>query len=385
MLAVAAMAGAQSVFAQLNVPSDGSDGVLNITTNTVIDLSKASYSVWNQNNATNAGNGIYDPAKWAVVFKYSSVNIASNATITFLNHPSHAPVVWLVQSNVAVVGSVSLDGRQLVYDPIARLFPNEPAPGRFRGGAIGALGYGAGYGPNGGSAGDGQGGAYGSTYGNPQAIPLIGGSGSGPGVHYGVANNGPSGGGAVLIAAGGTVTINGHVTANGSGINGSGTDGGTDYSGGGAIRIVANSIQGSGSVSAAVVRTEANSISQNLVITPNTIIVPPGTTPVIWPATNAPTVTVISVNGASAPSDPLAGVLTSSDVNISTNNPVDIMLQAQNFPPSGVVVVRVTPKYANYFNVNASYVSGTFAQSTWKATTTFPNGFCVLQAHATSP
>jgi hypothetical protein len=61
------------------------------------------------------------------------------------------------------------------------------------------------------------------------------------------------------------------------------------------------------------------------------------------------------------------------------------MLQAQNFPPSGSIVVRVTPKYASYFNVNASYVSGTFAQSIWQATTTLPNGFCVLQAHATSP
>lgn len=81
------------LFAQLNVPSDGSDGTLNITTNTVIDLSKASYAVWNQNNSTNAGNGVYDSNKWAVVFKYSAVTIASNATVTFLNHPTHAPVV----------------------------------------------------------------------------------------------------------------------------------------------------------------------------------------------------------------------------------------------------------------------------------------------------
>jgi len=93
----------------------------------------------------------------------------------------------------------------------------------------------------------------------------------------------------------------------------------------------------------------------------------------------------MSVNGATAPPDPLAGVLTSSDVNISTNNPVNIILQSQNFPPNGSVVVRVTPKYAGYYNVNATYVSGTFAQSTWQATTTLPNGFCVLQAHATSP
>src|SRR5262249_23964325 len=87
-------------FAQLNVASDGSDGALNITTNTVIDLSKATTGIWSQHNSPNAGNGVYDSSKWAVVFKYSSVSIAINAMVTFLNHPSHAPVVWLVQSGV---------------------------------------------------------------------------------------------------------------------------------------------------------------------------------------------------------------------------------------------------------------------------------------------
>ena len=98
-----------------------------------------------------------------------------------------------------------------------------------------------------------------------------------------------------------------------------------------------------------------------------------------------PVLVVMSVNGASAPADPTARVLTSSDISISTSNPVDIILQSQNFPPSGIIVLRVTPKYAAYFNVNAAYVSGDFNLSTRKATTTLPNGFCVLQAHATSP
>ena len=89
-----------SSFAQIVVPSDGSDGALNITTNTVIDLSQAVTGSWSANNSANAGRGIYDPTVWAVVFKYSSVTIASNATITFNNHPSTAPVVWLVSGNV---------------------------------------------------------------------------------------------------------------------------------------------------------------------------------------------------------------------------------------------------------------------------------------------
>ena len=64
--------------AAITIPgADGSDGALNITDDTIIDLSQAVTGVWNANNTANAGKGIYDPAKWAVVFKYSSVTVAS--------------------------------------------------------------------------------------------------------------------------------------------------------------------------------------------------------------------------------------------------------------------------------------------------------------------
>ena len=54
--------------ADIVVPgANGSDGTLNITTNTVIDLSQAVTGNWDTNNAANAGKGVYDPEKWAVV------------------------------------------------------------------------------------------------------------------------------------------------------------------------------------------------------------------------------------------------------------------------------------------------------------------------------
>ena len=95
--------------AALNIPSDGSDGALVITANTVIDLSQAVTGNWDANNSANAGKGIYDSSKWAVVFKYSSVTIQGGATVTFKNHASRAPVVWLVQGDVTINGTVSLD------------------------------------------------------------------------------------------------------------------------------------------------------------------------------------------------------------------------------------------------------------------------------------
>ncbi len=92
---------------QLTIPSDGSDGAFNPTANTTVDLSQAITGTWNQ---PGTGAGVYDPSKWAVVFKYSEVNIPSGVTVSFTNHPSGAPVVWLVQNNVTVAGSVNLNG-----------------------------------------------------------------------------------------------------------------------------------------------------------------------------------------------------------------------------------------------------------------------------------
>jgi hypothetical protein len=363
--------------AQINAQSDGSDGALNITTNTVIDLRLASYAPWNHNNSTNAGNGVYDSNQWAVVFKYSSVNVASNATLTFSNHQTHAPVVWLVQSNVVINGTVRVDGQYKISSYPTGLIPSEPGPGGFRSGSAGPTGNSYGYGLGADNNSDHVPSKYASVYGNPQISPLIGGSGN-----YADGSTGAAGGGgAILIAAGSSVTINGAVTAKGATAE-------HQPAADGAVKIIADKVLGAGTIDASVdgrTRIEANQVSSQLNIFPNTVAVPPGAIANIWPAASAPTVSVVSVNGSPAPGDPLAGLLTSSDVNLSTNGVVSIMLQTQNFPPSGTVAVRVNPKYGTYFYANAVYQSGTFASSTWKATATLPPGFCVLQAHATSP
>ena len=87
----ALLASLPQAFAQLTIPSDGSDGAFNPAANIEIDLSEAITGTWSASNAANAGKGIHDPAKWAVVFKYSSVNIPPGVTVTFKNHPAHRP------------------------------------------------------------------------------------------------------------------------------------------------------------------------------------------------------------------------------------------------------------------------------------------------------
>jgi len=108
---------------------------------------------WDANNSANAGKGIYDAAKWAVVFKYTSVTIDAGATLTFTNHASRAPVVWLVSGNVTIAGNVRLNGASAVASPGLA----EPGPGGFRGGMSyftpGVAGS-AGLGPGGGRVGE---------------------------------------------------------------------------------------------------------------------------------------------------------------------------------------------------------------------------------------
>ena len=86
-----------------------------------------------------------------------------------------------------------------------------------------------------------------------------------------------------------------------------------------------------------------------------------------------------------APADPQATVAAAPDIGIQTNGPVTVVLQTQNFPTTGTVALRVVPTYAASWITNAAFVSGSSAFATWQLTARIPVGYCVLQAHATSP
>jgi hypothetical protein len=211
--AAAAVVPTTALALTVDYANKGTDGALVITANRTIDLSQSATRAWDATPEAR-GSGVYDPEKWAVVFKYSSVDIGPNATVTFNNHASRAPVVWLVDGDVTIHGTLSLNGQN--QDTDQNLFRlTEPGPGGFRGGdryvsasEPGAAGFGPGgaffyrgnpsvwqY-PSYAVVGQRSGPSIPSapTYGNGRIIPLLGGSG-GTGYFSSVGGNGGGGGG----------------------------------------------------------------------------------------------------------------------------------------------------------------------------------------------
>lgn len=406
---VATVTFATESHAQLNIPgADGSDGPLLVTTNTVIDLGRAVNGVWNANNTANEGKGIYDSNKWAVVFKYSSVIISNDATVTFANHPSRAPVVWLVANDVVIDGTLSLDGQSVGYNAPQLA---EPGPGGFRGGVgyfAPGVGRGSGFGPGGGYGGNyGSGGGYStagsgweysgsSTYGNPSLLPLIGGSGGG-----GYRDDGRGGGGgagAILVACAGSMTVSGSVHANG-GNNAGGGGGGS----GGGIRLLANSLSGAGTIHCLAgsgstagglgrIRIERITSTGNLQVAPDPSVVPlqAGATPLIWLPNDGPTARIVSIGGTNAPTDPRASFGTlGSDVTLPQVSTTPVVVETVNAEDASVVTIRVTPRangnYTDVVATNRQVVSISPLVIRWTADVPVNNGYSAVQVKVVRP
>jgi hypothetical protein len=384
--------------AQLSIPSDGSDGALVINSSTTIDLSQAPTVAWNT-PAPIPGKGVYDASQWAVVYKYSSVNISGQLGVFFLAHPSGAPVVWLVDGDVTIGSGVvvNLGGS---FGASAQLLPG---PGGFRGGVNGERGFevsgSAGFGPGGGNyapaSGAASGGSFasvaagssGPTYGNAQCIPLLGGSGgSGKRPNQNTSVAGGAGGGAILIAAKGTITINGSILADAPSTS-SGFGGGS----GGAIRLVGNVVNVSGSLNASGqsgggdgrIRIEAKTTNITGNVVPAPSIVTAVQTPQIWPYTTRPKVEIYQIGTELVPADPRAALL-QPDVPLASGGDKAITVRAFNVPTDGtwVVKVRMAPRNGKESYGTCTFVSGNQGISLWQCTLNFDSGPVALIARA---
>lgn len=414
--------------AELDVGSDGSDGAFNPISNVTIDLSQAIDASWDTPSPV-AGQGVYDVDMWAVVFKYTSVNIPTGVTVNFTNHPSGAPVVWLVSGGVVVSGTLTLNGSNGHANNALRVL-SKAGPGGFRGG----IGAGTASGPSGGlgpggatpssiasnSTGSmGAGGSYatlgsnagctstavaGPTYGNGAVLPLIGGSG-GSGHNNASNMGGGAGGGAILIAANSSITIasGGIIRANGGdAVNGNccgGICGGSVWGGsgsGGAIRLIADHITNQGQLQARKgagtgrpggngrIRAEANSFSLVDLGDPLLISDLPGP---IWPPEGSPKLRAVLIDSQVIPEDPSAIINDpfNSDVLMASGGSVMLQIEAENVPVGTTVNVRIATVPGVVTTVTSSPLTGTFESSTATANVIMPAGYSIVQLRASFP
>jgi len=226
--------------------SDGSDGAL--------DLS----------SVTPGTTVLFDPATFSPpldpdgdnVFHFTTITVPTNVTVR-LSAPdlNWSPVYWLATGAVRIDGRLNLNGES--GHPANALpeqrQPSIPGPGGFPGGiggdniSSGTVGYGPGAGVYSGGGASHAGSFGNSTYGNVYLLPLAGGSGgagSAPGQNQ-VGPGGGAGGGAILIASSVSITVDGQITANGGP---SGASNSSATGSGGAIRLLAPVIEGSGSL-----------------------------------------------------------------------------------------------------------------------------------------
>lgn len=158
------------------------------------------------------------------------------------------PLIFAVRGNVTVEGAIEVNSFENATtmargaganvncsSGIGRNGRLGGTPETAGGGGGGAFGSNGGFGSTGSGGGATLGGDAGVSFGNTTLVPLFGGCNGGNGGHAGTTNLGRAGrgGGAVQISAGGTIRLEGNVSANGGGGEGGLTDTRTGGGGGG--------------------------------------------------------------------------------------------------------------------------------------------------------
>ncbi len=375
--------------AQLDLgTTDASDGDLNVNYNGsyVFDLGAAATGAWDSPSPV-PGKGVYDPAKWVVVYKFNDFSL-NYSNVYFSPHPSKCPVIFLVQGNATSYGSNFYLASQV---------------GGFGGGLMGASGFAPhdGLGPGGGKSSFIDGilpgaGSYatagtspnsGATYGNPAILPLIGGSGSGVRAAYGQA--GFAGGGALLLACRNSFVSSSNFQAKPEWSG----DGNRSPGSGGAIKIMAHTlnmlsanIDASGTLNSGQgrIRLEANSFVNLPTCTPSPSTATAGPTAKIFATSLTPKTTITKVGGLTAPSDPRGNFTAIPDINLNAAGTQAVEVTCENIPVDGSwsVFVRGVPRNGESTTYTANYATGNLSWSTWTVNVPFTEGNQVLQVRA---
>jgi hypothetical protein len=361
------------------------------------------------------------------IFNFTTITIPAGVTVRLSAKTINGPVIWLANGGVDIEGTIDLSGQAGL--PVSAILD-----GRRRSLDAGVGGYAGGVGgKSDGStttaneplarAGDGPGGGVGAAYGvndigsggtfsgNAFLSPLIGGSGGGGGLFQGILGStaygasGGAGGGALLIASSTTITVIGTINANGGAGGGGGIDdffGSSGFGGGGSgggIRLITNTIAGTGVLTAAggaspctycaattpggngVIRIEAFTDTFTGTITGTQTMGSPFAAGVVLPTTPPPSVSVISVSSVNLPPTP-TGSLSAPDVTISNTSAVTLTVQASYIPVGTILTLHVFSDNDTDQTVQTTPLSGTVQSSQATATVTFPSGYSLNHVKA---
>jgi hypothetical protein len=296
------------------------------------------------------------------IWNYTTIDIPAGLTVYFKPNSANTPVRWLASGNVTINGFLNLNGQPGLNGAASNQNPGNEAlggPGGYAGG-LGAVRFdqsssytgSPGQGPGGGSPGVGaadgfnggkryaQPGTYAETYGNAYIQPLLGGSGGGGGGsgYSDNGGNGGGGGGAILIASKLDIVVNGGIYANGGSAG--------SYAGvgsGGAIRLIADRINGGGRLEAnggGAGRIRVEAFYRSLV--GNSVPVASISAPVLTRSFDTATSLVIAkVAGANVPQPP-SGSTTAPDVIFTAAGEITVEVQGQDIPNNTPVRLRVT-------------------------------------------
>lgn len=333
------------------------------------------------------------------IWNFTTISIPNNAEVTFKKNASNTPVVWLASGQVRIDGVLFLDGETSGGNAGADNYA-QGGPGGFAGGlggirfdVSGSYAGTPGQGPGGGLPGvnasqAGGNGTFRNVYGNTLLLPLVGGSGGGGGASSASANggHGSGGGGAILIASSRDIEINGLITAESGGLtHGGATWGG--YGSGGAIKLMADRVVGSGY---ARTRNGANATDDRSgririeaffrPFAARTSPPPSATAPIEAPNFgDMPTLSVLSVAGANV-AQPPTGNLQTPDVVFTAAGQVTITVVGTNVPVGTPVTLRITTsgEIINLPGEGTPVLMGANNQAVFQATV--PAGIGTIQA-----
>ncbi|PYQ42506.1 MAG: hypothetical protein DMF77_12700 [Acidobacteria bacterium] len=342
------------------------------------------------------------------------------AELRFAANAANTPITILVKGDVELRSGTTVrisgaNGGNGSFNTFAA--GGRGGPGGFRGGdgAYRTVNFvsdgGAGLGPGGGLGGTASPGTLaggGSFVSSSDLLPLVGGSGGGggnggvaacPSGSMGSAGGGGGGGGALLIAANGTITLDGQIEANGG--NGGASPewpcakGGAGGSGG-AVRLLANTIAGAGTISArpgtryddgfasdfGAIRLEALNVTMGVSQTQPVATRTANPGPIVNPFN--PKVSITAVAGQAVPPTP-QGVFGVVDVQLPAPGPTSIDVQTSGVPSGTAVEVKVKARVGAPPIVASATLGGCDANGTCSGTVTvnLAAGTYTVEARAT--